>query len=76
MVSRSYKIPLELFSAWLKITVYGSIGAGIRARIPYHVTRRGNHGTAIFFDDEYREVYMALLAEFARRYGLKLWAIG
>ncbi len=41
---------------------------------PYHVTHRGNHGAAIFFDDEDREVYMALLEEYARRYGLKLWA--
>lgn len=41
---------------------------------PYHVTHRGNHGAPIFFDDEDREVYLALLDEYARRYSLKLWA--
>ncbi len=40
----------------------------------YHVTHRGNRREAIFFDDEDREVYLALLDVYARRYGLALWA--
>ena len=41
---------------------------------PYHVTHRGNRREAIFFDDEDREVYLAMVQEYAQRYGLSLWA--
>ena len=41
---------------------------------PYHVTHRGNRREAIFFDDEDREVYLAMMQDYAHRYGLQLWA--
>lgn len=42
--------------------------------LPYHVTHRGNRREAIFFDDEDREVYLALLHSYASQYGLALWS--
>jgi len=42
--------------------------------IPYHVTHRGNRRDAIFYDNEDREVYLALLNDYGQRHGLALWA--
>lgn len=42
--------------------------------VPYHVTHRGNRREAIFFHDDDREYYLALLSERAGRHGLDLYA--
>jgi len=42
--------------------------------IPYHVTHRGNRRAPGFLSDDYRHIYLALLAEQATRHGLDLWA--
>ncbi len=41
---------------------------------PYHVTHRGNRRASVFFSDEDREVYLALLHEHAQKEGLDIWA--
>jgi putative transposase len=41
---------------------------------PYHVTHRGNHRAAVFFGDDDRDVYLAMLAEACRKYQLDVWA--
>ncbi len=42
--------------------------------IPYHVTQRGNRRQPIFFTDEDRQTYLALLREQASRWDLEVWA--
>lgn len=42
--------------------------------VAYHITHRGNRREAVFFDDEDRHVYLALLREYTERYGLAVWA--
>ena len=41
---------------------------------PHHITQRGNNRAVVFFDDEDRQVYLKLLAAYARRYALKILA--
>ena len=41
---------------------------------PYHVTHRGNHRSAVFFDDADRERYLAPLARHARLCGMQVGA--
>ena len=41
---------------------------------PYHITQRGNHKEEVFFGDETRHDYLALLRRYARRCGLEIWA--
>jgi putative transposase len=41
---------------------------------PYHMTHRGNHREAVFFDDGDRKRYLADFAEGAQRYSLDVWA--
>jgi putative transposase len=38
--------------------------------LPHHVTQRGNNRQDVFFVDDDRRVYLALLAEQAEKYGL------
>jgi len=42
--------------------------------LPYDLTHRGNRRAQVFVDDEDREVYLALVGEYARKHGLELWA--
>jgi len=42
--------------------------------IPYHITHRGNRRAAVFFSDDDRQYYLALLAEQAAINGLQIWA--
>lgn len=44
------------------------------AECPYHVTHRGNRGSAVFFTESDRDRYRAWLEEYAARYGLEVWA--
>ncbi|MFN0194912.1 MAG: transposase [Aestuariivirga sp.] len=42
--------------------------------LPHHVTQRGNHRAAIFFEDGDYALYRDLLAHEARRAGVAVWA--
>lgn len=42
--------------------------------LPYHVTQRGNRRQPVFFREDDRPLYLALLREQATRYGLEVWA--
>ncbi|MBA2669529.1 MAG: transposase [Gemmatimonadetes bacterium] len=42
--------------------------------IPCHITHRRNHRAEIFFSDEDRDVYRALLQEYCSRYRLEIRA--
>ena len=42
--------------------------------MPYHITHRGNHRGSVFFAEEDREVYVAMLAESVRRHGVEIRA--
>jgi len=46
----------------------------IAAGYPHHITQRGNNRATVFFDDEDRQTYLKLLAGFAQKYHLSLWA--
>ena len=41
---------------------------------PFHLTHRGNHKKDVFLSDNDRRRYLALLWEFARKYGMAIWA--
>ncbi len=41
---------------------------------PYHVTHRGNRRASLFFSDDDREIYLALLHEHAQKEGLDIWS--
>lgn len=41
---------------------------------PYHVTQRGNRREDVFFCDEDREFYLALLKEYCQKYAVDVWA--
>lgn len=41
---------------------------------PHHITQRGNNRAQVFFDDEDRQTYLGLLASYANKYSLKIWA--
>src|SRR4030042_765949 len=40
--------------------------------VPHHITQRGNNRQDVFFVDDDRRVYLSLLQEPSRRYGLQL----
>ncbi|OQB75997.1 MAG: Transposase IS200 like protein [Planctomycetes bacterium ADurb.Bin126] len=42
--------------------------------MPHHVTQRGNRRANVFFDDGDRRRYLLLLEDYARKYGLAVWA--
>jgi len=46
----------------------------VAPRLPHHVIQRGVRSIAIFSTDEDREAYLALVAEFAARWNLAIWA--
>jgi putative transposase len=41
---------------------------------PHHITQRGNNRAATFFDDEDRQTYLRLLALYAQKHRLQIWA--
>jgi putative transposase len=40
--------------------------------LPHHITQRGNNRQVVFFSDEDRQTYLALLKKYAVKYGLEL----
>lgn len=42
--------------------------------LPYHVTHRGNRRQNVFFRPQDRQTYKQWLGEYAKRYGLEVWA--
>ena len=46
----------------------------IAAGIPHHVTQRGNRRMTTFFRDEDYLAYIALMAEWCRKYDVEIWA--
>lgn len=44
------------------------------ADLPYHITQRGNRRQPVFFTKADRHVYLALLQEQTRHYGVEVWA--
>ena len=41
---------------------------------PHHITQRGNNRATVFFDDEDRQTYLKLLAGYAEKHHLQIWA--
>jgi putative transposase len=41
---------------------------------PHHITQRGNNRATVFFDDEDRQTYLKLLAGYAVKHHLQIWA--
>ncbi len=41
---------------------------------PHHVTQRGNKRSFVFFDDEDRQTYLDVLANYAQKHSLQIWA--
>ncbi len=41
---------------------------------PHHVTQRGNNRSLVFFDDEDRQTYLDILANYAQKHSLQIWA--
>lgn len=50
------------------------IARTIVARLPHHVTQRGNRREQVFFSDGDRRAYLAWLGEYARRHGVDVIA--
>jgi putative transposase len=44
------------------------------ARVPHHITQRGNRREAVFFSDDDRTVYLNWLKEYAERYAVDIFA--
>jgi putative transposase len=42
--------------------------------LPHHITQRGNRDAEVFTDATSRQVYMSLVAKYATRHGVRLWA--
>ena len=42
--------------------------------LPHHVTQRGNRRADVFFDKPDRQRYLSLLAAYAERHGVAIWA--
>ncbi len=41
---------------------------------PHHITQRGNNRAAVFLDDEDRQTYLDIFANYAGKYSLQVWA--
>lgn len=41
---------------------------------PHHITQRGNNRAPVFFDDEDRQTYLKLLAGYAKKHQVRIWA--
>ncbi len=41
---------------------------------PHHITQRGNNRATVFFDNEDRRTYLKLLATYARKHSVQIWA--
>lgn len=42
--------------------------------IPHHIIQRGHRSEVVFFKKEDRQTYLKILANFARKYGVKIWS--
>ena len=42
--------------------------------IPHHITQRGNRRQPVFFSEEDRQLYVRVLLDQSRRYGVTFWA--
>ncbi|HAW53140.1 MAG TPA: transposase, partial [Flavobacteriales bacterium] len=42
--------------------------------LPHHVTQRGNNRAPVFFSNEDRQIYLKLLADYALKHKLQVWA--
>ena len=42
--------------------------------VPHHITHRGNRREPVFFTARDRRLYKDLLAQYARTFGLEIWA--
>jgi len=50
------------------------IARAVAVGLPHHVTQRGNYGQDVFLCDADREAYLAWLADYAGRFGVKILA--
>ena len=50
------------------------IARAIAVGYPHHITQRGNHRATVFFDDEDRRTYLALLERYANKHQLLIVA--
>ncbi len=41
---------------------------------PHHITQRGNNKMTVFFDDEDRQTYLSILANYVKKYSIQIWA--
>ena len=41
---------------------------------PHHITQRGNNRATVFFDDEDRQTYLKLLANYTQKHHVQIWA--
>jgi len=41
---------------------------------PHHITQRGNNRATVFFDDEDRQMYLKILAGYAEKHHIQIWA--
>jgi len=41
---------------------------------PHHITQRGNNRATVFFDDEDRQIYLKMLAGYAQKHQIQIWA--
>ncbi|MBM4286295.1 MAG: hypothetical protein FJ128_13780 [Deltaproteobacteria bacterium] len=55
---------------------HGPPSHGCFFRAAHHVTQRGNYRQDVFFAAGDRRQYLAWLTEYAKKYGLEVWACG
>lgn len=46
----------------------------VAANYPHHITQRGNRRQQTFFAEEDYQVYISILSEWSKRYGVEIWA--
>lgn len=46
----------------------------IASGYPHHITQRGNNRATVFFDDEDRQTYLNLLANYTQKHEVQIWA--
>jgi putative transposase len=50
------------------------LGRSVFARVPHHITQRGYRRDPVFFSDEDRHAYLALLSEYAGKNEVEILA--
>ena len=43
--------------------------------LPHHLTQRGNRKARIFDNDGFRQDYLVLVRQYAKRHGVRIWKI-